>query len=143
LANFDNFNGVSNFDGSQSQQIFVEQSEQVVCTQIDVEIIQQKLVVIREMVKRILIEQICEVEVQTVVLEQFSSSIDSFGQDVRHHSSRQIGYDSNIAALSSHLYNSDGSQSNHNLGFSGSQVGNHSVSVGGSNWNNSTSPASV
>jgi len=141
LSHFDDFNGVNNFDGS--QQITVEQTTEVVCEQIDVEIIQQKLVVIREAIKRIITEQICEVETQTLVIEQFSSGIDSFGSDVRHASGRHIGYNSNIAGMIGSLQNSDGSASSQNLNFTGSDASKHDVSISGSNWNNASSPASV
>ncbi|PBK75649.1 hypothetical protein ARMSODRAFT_400082 [Armillaria solidipes] len=145
LSGFDNFNGVDNFSGSQSSQVVVVQEEQVVCQVQQIEIIQQKLVILKEMARRtrIITEQICEVEVQTIVLEQFSSSMSSFGSDVLRQSGKQVGFDSNIASKISQLVNSDGSLSTSDLGFSGQDVGSNTVVPAGSNWNDSTSPASV
>lgn len=143
LSGFDDFNGVDNFSGSQSSQVVVVQEEQVVCQVQQIEIIQQKLVILQEMARRIITEQICEVEVQTIVLEQFSSSVSSFGSDVLRQSGKQVGFDSNIASKISQLVNADGSLSTSDLGFSGHDVGSNTVVPAGSNWNDSTSPTSV
>ncbi|KAK0193779.1 hypothetical protein F5146DRAFT_399959 [Armillaria mellea] len=143
LSGFDDFNGVDNFSGSQSSQVVVVQEEQVVCQVQQIEIIQQKLVILQEMARRVITEQICEVEVQTIVLEQFSSSISSFGSDVLRQSGKQVGFDSNIASKISQLVNADGSLSTSDLGFSGHDVGSNTVVPAGSNWNDSTSPTSV
>ncbi|KAG7451147.1 uncharacterized protein BT62DRAFT_401412 [Guyanagaster necrorhizus] len=143
LNGFDDFNGVGNFDGSNNVQTVVVQEEQTVCEVQSIEVIQQKLVVLREMVKKVITEQICEVEVQTIVLEQFSSGIGSFSSDLLRQSGRQVGFDSNVASKISQLVNEDGSLSSSDLGFSGSDVGNNTVVAAGSNWNNTTSPSSV
>ncbi|KAK0204787.1 hypothetical protein DFS33DRAFT_694276 [Desarmillaria ectypa] len=143
LSGFDNFSGVDNFDGSKSAQVIVVQEQQTVCQIRQVEVIQQKLVILQEMAKRIITEQICEVEVQTIVLEQFSSGISSFSSDLLRQSGRQVGFDSNIASKISQLVNEDGSLTSSDLGFSGRDVGNNTVVAAGSNWNDSTSPSSV
>ncbi|PBL03626.1 hypothetical protein ARMGADRAFT_25169 [Armillaria gallica] len=143
LSGFDDFNGVDNFSGSQNSQVVVVQQEQVVCQVQQIEIVQQKLVILQEMARRIITEQICEVEVQTIVLEQFSASISSFGSDVSRQSGKQVGFDSNISSKISQLVNADGSLSTSDLGFSGHDVGSNTVVPAGSNWNDSTSPASV
>jgi len=142
LSNFDNFFGSGNFNGDQNQQIII-QEETIQCQQIDVTLIQQRLTVLRELVKKVIVEQICQVEVQTLVLEQFQSGIESFSQDVRHKSSRIASYDSSITTLFSQLQNSVGSLSTGDLGFSGTNAGNSSIIANGTNWNNQTSPASV
>lgn len=90
---------------------------------------------------RTILKQICQVEVQTVVLEQFSSQVSSFYSSVTHSSSKPASYDSSIASKVGSIY-SNGSLSNSNLGFNGTSVGSSSV-IPSSNWNNSTSPASV
>jgi len=51
MSNFDNFYGSDNFNGSQYTQTIVH-DKQVVCHSQQVEIVQQKLAVIKEMVKR-------------------------------------------------------------------------------------------
>jgi len=91
LSNFDNFYGVDNFDGSHFSQSVVETVEHeqtLVCHTEQIEVIQQRLVVLQEMAKRIITEQICEVETQTIVFEQFHSSLGGFSSDLR----RSSGY---------------------------------------------------
>jgi hypothetical protein len=142
LSHFDDFYGQGNFNGYHNQQTVVEEKH-VVCHSQEIEIVQQRLVVLQEMAKRIITEQICEVETQTVVLEQFSSNFGSFSSDLRRHSGRHIGYDSNIISHYGSLVGSDGSLTSNDLGFHGSDVGSHMATVGGDNWNDSTSPSNV
>jgi len=142
LSGFDNFYGSDNFSGEISKTVVVKEKE-VVCHSESVEIIQQRLLVIQEMAKRIITEQICEVETQTIVFEQFYSSMSSFSDDIMHKSSRSAGYDSSIAGHFGSIVSSSGSLSSSNLGFSGSSVGSNYVVPSGSNWNSKTSPSSV
>ncbi|KAF9016976.1 hypothetical protein BDZ89DRAFT_1075151 [Hymenopellis radicata] len=142
LDNFDNFYGVDNFAHFDFEQVVVQETS-VVCHAQAIEIIQQRLVVLQEMAKRIITEQICEVETQTVVFEQFHASLGSFSHDLRRDSGHQVGYDSSITGHYGDLFGDDGSLSVHDLGFSGSDVGQNTVVVGGGNWNDATSPASV
>jgi hypothetical protein len=143
LSGFDNFYGSDNFSGSSFSTTVVEQQQELVCHSESVEIIQQRLLVLQEYAKRIITEQICEVETQTIVFQQFSSSFSSFGSDLSRHSGRSVGYDSAIAGHFGDLQSSDGSLTNYNLGFSGHDLGNSYVSVSGSNWNSQSSPSSV
>ncbi|KAF5387518.1 hypothetical protein D9757_006597 [Collybiopsis confluens] len=146
LSGFDNFYGSENFSGEISSEVSVsveEQEEVVVCHSLSVEIIQQKLLVLQEMAKRIITEQICEVETQTIVFQQYISSSTHFVDDIMHTSHLSAGYDSSIASHYGDLVGSDGSLSTSDLGFSGSDVGQSYVVPSGSNWNPSTSPASV
>ncbi|KAF8817035.1 hypothetical protein BYT27DRAFT_7153528 [Phlegmacium glaucopus] len=144
LSGFDNFYGSHNFDGAiESQTIVTEQSSVLVCHSQTVEIIQQRLLVLQEMAKRIITEQICEVETQTIVFEQFHSSLSLFSHDLRRTSGHHVGYDSNIASHFSDICSSDNSLTNHDLGFTGHDLGSSTVVVGGSNWNDATSPSSV
>jgi len=144
LNGFDNFYGSDDFSGSSfSTTLVEEQQEELVCHSESVEIIQQRLLVLQEMAKRIITEQICEVETQTIVFEQFSASVSSFSSDLSRQSGRSVGYDSGISSHYGDLESSDGSLSNNDLGFSGSDLGNNYVSVGGSNWNSQSSPMSV
>jgi len=143
MAGFDNFQGAGNFDGSQNAQVIVVQEQQTVCHTEQIEIIQQKLVVLQEIAKRIITEQICEVETQTIVLEQLSSGLGSFQNDIGRKSNKQVGYDQNVAGLVGNLTNSDGSLSTSNLGFNGTSVGSNTVVPSGSNWNSSDGPAAV
>ncbi|KAF9483506.1 hypothetical protein BDN70DRAFT_786285, partial [Pholiota conissans] len=144
LSGFDNFYGSDNFSGEISKTVIVKEEKEVVCHSESIEIIQQRLLVLQEMAKRIITEQICEVETQTIVFEQFSSSMSSFSSDLRRQSSRGVGYDSSIAShFGSIVDSSSGDLSTSDLGFSGHDVGNNYVSPSGSNWNWGSSPASV
>lgn len=145
LNGFDNFYGSDNFDNSHfSESSITEVKEkELVCHSQSVEIIQQRLLVIQEMAKRIISEQICEVETQTIVFEQFHSSLHGFSRDLRRASGRSVGYDSGISSHFSNFYNSDGSLSTDDWGFSGSDLGHSYVVPSGSNWSNSHSSSSV
>jgi hypothetical protein len=146
LSGFDNFYGVDNFSGEISSQVTVDVAEQenvVVCQSLSVEIVQQKLLVLQEMAKQIITEQICDVETQTIVFQQYISSSSHFVDDIMHTSGISAGYDSSIVSHYGDIYNYDGSLSTSDLGFSGSSVGQSVVVPSGSNWNPSTSPASV
>ncbi|KAJ3569937.1 hypothetical protein NP233_g4735 [Leucocoprinus birnbaumii] len=141
--NFDNFYGVENFDSSVHFSQVVDTSSHLVCHTQAVEIIQQRLLVIQEMAKRIILEQVCEVETQTVVFEQFHASLGLFRNDLHRVSGHSVGFDSSIASHFGSIVGFDGSLSVDNFGFTGHDLGAHSVVVGGSNWNDLTSPASV
>jgi len=145
LSGFDNFYGSDNFDNSHFSEssIQVVHESEVVCHSESIEIIQQRLLVLQEMAKRIITEQICEVETQTVVFEQFHSSLHGFSRDLRHFSGRNVGYDSHIASHFSNFYGSDGSLSTDDWGFSGSDLGSSYVVPSGSNWDSSSSFTSV
>lgn len=143
MSNFDSFYGSDNFSGEISKTTVIEQKEEVVCHTETITIIQQRLLVLQEMAKRIITEQVCDVESQTVVFEQFYSSLGSFSGDLRRQSGRSVGYDSSIASHYGSIVSSSGSLSSSNFGFSGSSVGSNYVVPSGSNWNDASSPASV
>jgi len=140
---FDNFYGEDNFSGVVSSQVVVEQQEEVVCQFLSIEIVQQRLLVLQEMARQIITEQICEVETQTVVFQQFVSSCSQFSSDLLRTSGRQVGYDSNIVSNFGNFYNSDGSLSTSDFGFSGSDAGQSLIVPSGNNWDSSSSPSSV
>ncbi|KAF5367935.1 hypothetical protein D9758_004342 [Tetrapyrgos nigripes] len=140
---FDNFYGSDNFSGLIADETVVSQQSELVCHSESIEIIQQRLLVLQEMAKKIITEQICEVETQTVVFHQFIASASHFSSDLLHVSGHQVGYDSAIVGHYGDLIGSDGSLSTDDFGFSGHDLGNSYVTVSGSNWNDQTSPASV
>jgi hypothetical protein len=142
LSNFDDFNGADNFDGSRNSRVVV-QKEEIVCQTQQIEIVQQRLVILQELAKRIITEQICEVETQTIVFEQFHSSLGNFKHDLQRDSGSEGGYDSNIAGHYGNIVDGGGSLTTNDLGFKGQDVGSNYSTIGGSNWNNSTSPQSV
>ncbi|KAJ7196044.1 hypothetical protein GGX14DRAFT_473993 [Mycena pura] len=94
------------------------------------------------MAKKIITEQICEVETQTVVFQQYYASLGGFSHDLTRSSGRSAGYDNSIVSHYGDFYNSDGSLSTYDYGFSGSDIGS-SYYVPSSNWDESTSPSSV
>jgi len=143
LDGFDNFNGQDNFSGSKNTKVVIKKDE-VVCRTVKIEAVQQRLVVLQELMKRIITEQICEVETQVIVFEQFRGGSGSFDRDLRRYSGNEPGYDSSIISNNyGKLINSDGSLNDDDLGFSGSDVGQNQVTIGGNNWNDQTSPSSV
>ncbi|KAI5122285.1 hypothetical protein M0805_002365 [Coniferiporia weirii] len=146
MSNFDDFFGQDNFDGSDNEQIIIieeDDDSEFSCDSQDIEIVQQRLSILSEVAKSIILEQICEVEVQTIILEQFISGFSSFGDDISHLSGRSASFDQSIAGLLDQILESDGSLSNNDLGFEGSDIGSNSVIVSGNNWNDGSSPASV
>jgi hypothetical protein len=145
LSGFDNFYGSDNYDNSHFSEssIKVVKEKEVVCHSETIEIVQQRLLVLQEMAKRVISEQICEVETQTIVFEQFHSSLHGFSRDLRRFSGRNVGYDSDITSHFSNFYGSDGSLSTDDWGFSGSSLGSSYVVPSGNNWDNSRSYGSV
>jgi len=154
LSNFDSFFGLGNYDGrfndfnsvlvqEESVQIEEESSISVIqCESIDVNIIQEYISVLVEVMKELILEEICESEVQVIVSEQFISRMDSFVEDIRHVSSRSIGYDSHIASFLPDVVSSLQSRQFSDLGFSGSSIGNSLQSVS-NNWEVDVSPGRV
>lgn len=144
LSGFDDFYGSSDFSGYDFSEKVVEEDSQLVCRSQSIKIIQQRLLVLQEMAKRIITEQICEVETQVITFEQFHSSLSGFSHDLRRsQGSHGVGYDRSISSHFSNIMNSDGSLSSDDLGFSGSDLGSNYVIPEGSNWNDQSSPASV
>jgi len=144
LSNFDNFYGADDFSHSHNfKTTVVKQDSELVCHSQTVEIIQQRLVVLQEMAKKIITEQICEVETQTIVFQQYYASLGGFSHDLTRSSGRSVGYDNSVASHYGDFYNSDGSLSTYDFGFSGSDVGSNYYVPSNSNWNSNSSPSSV
>jgi hypothetical protein len=143
LSGFDDFYGCDNFGHSSFTQTVVEQQNQVVCHSQSVVIIQQRLAVLQEMAKRIITEQVCDVESQVVVFEQFHASLGGFSRDLRRYSPYQVGYDHAIAGHYGDIVGSDGSLSSNDFGFHGSDIGSNTIVVGGNNWVDGSSQISV
>jgi len=152
---FDNWGGISSLSGFDSfygsddyahlhnfKQTVVKQDSELVCHSEQVTIIQQRLAVLQEMAKKIITEQICEVETQTIVFQQYYASLGGFSHDLTRSSSRYAGYDNNVVSHYGDFYNSDGSLSNYDFGFNGSDIGSNYY-VPTSNWNQDSSPSSV
>jgi len=141
LDNFDNFYGIDNFDSSLNVQTVT--STELVCHTVSIDVIQQQMAILIENMKRVLTQQVCEVETQTILVSQVQAVFTSFSDDVRHVSGRSIGFDSEIAGYIDGLYDSSGDFTDHDFGFSGVDVGSNLNVVSGSNFDASTSSLSV
>jgi hypothetical protein len=141
LNRFDDFYGVDNFSGHFNTKKIVQ--KELVCKAVDITIIQQQLTVVQEFAKRIVTQQICEVEVQTIVWSQFVSGFNSFGHDIRRISGRPIGFDGVVAGHIGNLVDSRGEFNSRDFGFKGVDVGSNLFQVGGSNWVDGQSEISV
>jgi len=143
LHNFDDFYGEGNFDGSFNTQTVVTTQTEVVCESVDITVIQQQLAILTEFAKRVVTQQICQVEVQTIVWSQFVSSISSFSSDIRRVSGRDIGFDHSIASHISGLVDGSGNIIDNDFGFHGSDIGSNLIHVSGDNWVDGSSQSSV
>ncbi|KAF5389891.1 hypothetical protein D9757_003733 [Collybiopsis confluens] len=138
LSGFDNFYGSENFSGEISSEVSVsveEQEEVVVCHSLSVEIIHKSYSIITE--------QICEVETQTIVFQQYISSSTHFIDDIMHTS--DLSADTTLA-LSATTVISSARMDPSLLPTSDSpalMLAKAMFVPSGSNWNPSTSPASV
>lgn len=141
LSGFDDFFGSDNFCAQNNVQTVLSQT--VECHSEQIVVIQQQLAILQEFAKRIVTEQICEVEVQTIVWSQFESSFSAFGDDLRHVSGRSIGYDHEVASHISDLVDSSDNIITTDFGFKGLDIGSNLIVPTGSNWDDSTSPIFV
>lgn len=144
LGNFDDFYGSNNFHGRAHNKVVIKQEEKLVCRRVQITVVQQQLTVIRELMKRVITRQICDVELQTVIIQQMRSHFKSFHQDIRRSGAHDtVSYDERIANMYNQIVGPDGDLSDKDMGFNGSQVGQNSRIVGGDNYNADTSPAKL
>lgn len=92
---------------------------------------------------RIISTQICEVEVQTIVLVEFNNDMDNYKKDVKRESGKDVSYDKEIAGKYKDIKKDDGSLNQEDLGFSGSDVGKNNVTPQGNNWDDASGPQKV
>ncbi|KAJ7284959.1 hypothetical protein C8J57DRAFT_1432212 [Mycena rebaudengoi] len=142
LDNFDDFFGDDDFDGFRRRNQVIVRDHDLVCHSRRVAIIQQRLAVLQEMTKRIITEQICDVETQTIVFEQHHSSLGRFQNDLRRHSGFRVGFDRNIESHFRDFFDSDGSFTTHDFGFRGRDIGRETIVIK-DNWDDERSPQSV
>lgn len=137
---FDFFGGINNFDGSLNQ-ILVQQAGGA-CQAQQINLVQQQLAIIQEFTKQIFLQELCNVELQTILLQQFLGGFDLFGNDLQRLNGRVPGFDAAVAAQLAQLVQ-NGSVNIVDFGIKGSSIGNNLVVPIGSNWNDATSPQSV
>ncbi|KAJ7475819.1 hypothetical protein FB451DRAFT_1397220 [Mycena latifolia] len=141
LQGFDDFNGQNNFNGKKNGQTIVIKEVQTKCETVKITIVQQKLAILQEIAKKIITEQICDVQTQTIVLAQHNGALQVFQDDIQRKTvARQVGFDEQIAQKVNTIVNSDGSLSVDDAGFNGSDVGKNTVVPVGNNWDDSSSP---
>ncbi|KAF9488563.1 hypothetical protein BDN71DRAFT_1512949 [Pleurotus eryngii] len=75
-----------------------------------------------------------------IIFQQFHTSFSSFNDNLRCVSGHHVGFDFSITDHFSELVDGGGSISTHDFGFSGLDVGKHTVVVGGHNWDDFRSP---
>ncbi|EJD35302.1 hypothetical protein AURDEDRAFT_117417 [Auricularia subglabra TFB-10046 SS5] len=123
---FDDFFGVGNFDGRfNSLNFIVDEFQQInvlQCSVVDISFVQQNIAILIEVMKQLLLTQICDVETQIILASQFGSRWLSFIDDLRHISGRNVGFDSFIASQLQVVIASLGG-SHVDLGFLGSSIG--------------------
>jgi len=142
LNNVSQFNGgQDNFNGLKNGQKIVIKEVSTQCKDIKVEIVQQKLAILQELAKKIITEQICDVQTQTIVLAQHNGALEVFRDDIQRKTvARQVGFDEQITSKFNQIVNADGSLTESDNGFTGQDVGQNTVVPVGNNWNNATSP---
>lgn len=134
LNGFDNFFGLGNFDGSRNlQNVFLNQ--QNVCQAQQLNVVQQQLFILQESAKQILLQNICDLQAQAILFEQFKGGFDVFGQDLLRLNGRVPGFDQDIAGKLGQLLLDDGKFNNIDFGFNGFDIGKKLV-VPGINVNN-------
>jgi len=153
LNGFDSFFGSNNFDGFNQAQNLLEQ--QLLCgvggsgSSIDnINVVQQQLAILAQVAQMAILTQLCEVEAQMLVFQQFLGGLGGFSNDLLRFGGSQPSFDSVIAALGASLFNDNGSLNSVfnfnglNNGFNGLDIGN-SLQLVSSNWNDQFSPESV
>lgn len=133
LQRFDDWYGQDNFDSGKNEKVVIEQ-DVLICRPLDVHVVQQKLAILQETAKRIVTEQICEVETQIIVLEQYKAGHEQFDRDIKRESGKPVGFDKNIADKFQQIYKPDGGLNDQVHDFNGQDVGKNVVVVGGNNW---------
>jgi len=125
LNNFDGFFGQGNFNGGNNQQVIIVQ-DKLVCSQRDIRVVQQKLAILLELGKRIVLEQVCDVVTQVIVLNQHLNGHRQFNRDVARkdrNRNRNVGFDQDVAGRFGNLFDEHGNLSFGDLGFDGFNVG--------------------
>ncbi|KAK7033118.1 hypothetical protein R3P38DRAFT_3313186 [Favolaschia claudopus] len=144
LQGFDEFNGNGNFNGRNNDQKIVIKEVEKQCEVVKIEVVQQKLAILQEIAKRIITEQICDVQVQTIVLEQHNGVLQVFRDDIQRKTvTRQVGYDEEVASKLTNIIKADGTLSVDDNGFSGTDIGKNLVVPQGNNWDDTTGPTRV
>lgn len=140
LNGFDDFFGANNFIGLNQQ--LIASNNQLVCRAQQVNVVQQQLLVVQELTKQIILEAVCDVEAQVVLLQQLVGGLNVFANDLLRLGDRVPSFDRHISGLGSSLFK-NGALNIRDLGVRGVDLGHELVVVGGDNWVDDRSRDSV
>jgi hypothetical protein len=140
LSGFDAFYGAGNFGGFFDQNQVIVAAQQV-CRRQDIIILHQQLAIIQELTKKIILSQICEVEVQVIFLQQFLGGFDLFHDDLFRRRGREPFFDASIVGHAAQLFGGFGGNDFNfkDFGFRGADIGKNKVAFN-SNFKADISP---
>ena len=141
LNGFDDFFGVDNVFGLKNQQFFLQ--DQLFCAAQPIHLVQQQLLIVQELAKKMILEQICEVEAQAFLIQQLTGGFDVFANDLLLFNGRKAGFDKNIVQFAPQLFDVNGAFAVKDFGFNGHNLGQNLLFVGGSNFVDGHSQVSV
>jgi len=142
LNGFDDFFGVDNFIGIKNQ-IIILPGHQFFCKSSNIHHIQQQLFIFQELIKKLILEEICEVEVQIIILQQFTGGFDIFFNDLNRFGGKSPGFGKEIAKFGPQLFDFDGKFKIQDFGFSGKDIGKNIIIIINDNWDDDRSPQSA
>jgi hypothetical protein len=142
LNGFDDFFGADNFIGAKNQKIILP-DQQSSCQSTDIKFIQQQLSIFQELVKKLILEKICEVEVQIIIIQQFTGGFDGFANDLFRRGGQNPGFDKEIAKFGPQLFDGQGNFNVQDFGFNGGDVGKNIIIIINDNYKKESSPQSI
>jgi len=142
LNGFDDFFGVDNFIGIKNQ-IIILPEHQFFCKSSNIHHIHQQLFIFQELIKKLILEEICEVEVQIIILQQFTGGFDKFFDDLNRFNGQQPGFDKEIAKFGNQIFDVDGGFKDQDFGFNGGDIGKNIIIIINDNWDDDRSPESA
>jgi len=143
LNGFDDFFGADNFIGNKNEKIFLP--EQGSCRSSNsIDKIQKQLFIFQELIKKLILEEICEVEVQIIIIQQFTGGFDAFANDLFRFNGQEPGFDQEIAKFGNELsFDAEGKFNLQDFGFNGSDIGKNIIIIINDNYDSDNSPESI
>jgi len=141
LQGFDDFFGADNFLGNKNEKIILP--DQFSCQSSDINKVQQQLFIFQENIKKLVLEHICEVEVQIIILQQFTGGFDNFFNDLNRFNGQQPGFDKEISKFGNQIFDVDGGFKDQDFGFNGKDIGKNIIIIINDNWDDDRSPESA
>jgi len=143
LNGFDDFFGADNFAGNKNQKIILP--EQGSCrSSNNIGNIQKQLFIFQELIKKLILEEICEVEVQIIIIQQFTGGFDAFQNDIFRSNGQEPGFDREIAKFGQQLsFDDEGKFNIQDFGFNGGDIGKNIIIIINDNYDKDRSPQSI